>query len=273
MTTTTGDTLNLYRPFPEAKRLKFTSSDPFNPKSYITELLPPRSNAYETRIEGRTIPLDNPVKESRNKLENRAKSERRAKDKKRKKLGVIGRKEAKLKGIWTLDQKDAQWDKFLALHHLWLGYMSELLSLPPRPTHGSPIPPMPNGQSIQSKMTKADFHGAIVTVREAKNPCLLGCSGIIIHETENTFKVVTPKNSVKVIPKANSIFVMHIPLYSVLQPETSTEDPSSQHPIPVAMPSLCADPMIEFELYGNQFCFRSADRATRKFKAKETIEL
>ena len=33
------------------------------------------------------------------------------------------------------------------------------------------------------------------------------------------------------------------------------------------------DPHIEFELYGNQFCFRAADRAGRKFKHKETIEL
>jgi len=32
-------------------------------------------------------------------------------------------------------------------------------------------------------------------------------------------------------------------------------------------------PHIEFELYGNQFCFRAADRAGRKFKHKETIEL
>ena len=32
-------------------------------------------------------------------------------------------------------------------------------------------------------------------------------------------------------------------------------------------------PRIELELYGNQFCFRAADRASRKFKHKETIEL
>ena len=32
-------------------------------------------------------------------------------------------------------------------------------------------------------------------------------------------------------------------------------------------------PHIEFELYGNQFRFRSAERAGRKFKPKETIEL
>ena len=33
------------------------------------------------------------------------------------------------------------------------------------------------------------------------------------------------------------------------------------------------EPHIEFELYGNQFCFRSGERAGRKFKPKETIEL
>jgi hypothetical protein len=32
-------------------------------------------------------------------------------------------------------------------------------------------------------------------------------------------------------------------------------------------------PHVEIELYGNQFCFRAADRAGRKFKHKETIEL
>ncbi len=32
-------------------------------------------------------------------------------------------------------------------------------------------------------------------------------------------------------------------------------------------------PHVEIELYGNQFCFRSADRAGRKFKHKESIEL
>lgn len=32
-------------------------------------------------------------------------------------------------------------------------------------------------------------------------------------------------------------------------------------------------PHVEFELYGNQFCFRAVDRAGRKFKHKESIEL
>lgn len=36
---------------------------------------------------------------------------------------------------------------------------------------------------------------------------------------------------------------------------------------------LTVIPHMEFELYGNQFRFRAAERAGKKFKAKETIEL
>jgi len=32
-------------------------------------------------------------------------------------------------------------------------------------------------------------------------------------------------------------------------------------------------PHMSFDLYGNHFCFRAADRAGKKFKWKETIEL
>ena len=44
---------------------------------------------------------------------------------------------------------------------------------------------------------------------------------------------------------------------------------------PASTPSLdlTVIPHMEFELYGNQFRFRAAERAGKKFKAKETIEL
>ena len=114
---------------------------------------------------------------------------------------------------------------------------------------------------------------------QSKNPCLVGISGIVIHETENTFKVITPNNQLKraaklnriltlveskkiscctVIPKSNSIFSFRIPLYDVR---------SADEPIKQLIPSL------EFQLYGNHFRFRASDRSSRKFKHKETIEL
>lgn len=153
------------------------------------------------------------------------------------------------------------------------------------------------------------------TARRSKNASLVGVSGIVVQETENTFKVVTRNNKLKgaclplfcmcvcpsripsfyftVLPKQGSVFAFAVPLYS-----TESESSRSASGAPAAtgsgtnsgtndreadadaggdgtreMRTVLDGPHIEFELYGNQFCFRAADRAGRKFKHKETIEL
>jgi ribonuclease P protein subunit POP4 len=120
------------------------------------------------------------------------------------------------------------------------------------------------------------------TVKECKNASRVGCEGIVVHETSNTFKVVTRQDKLKgvcipciptpliigyhrpmatkltghlVLPKQGAIFTLSLPLFA--------PSPHSQE----------SDPRIEFELYGNQFRFRAAERAGKKFKAKDTIEL
>ncbi|KAG6334748.1 hypothetical protein ID866_4337 [Astraeus odoratus] len=88
-----------------------------------------------------------------------------------------------------------------------------------------------------------------------------------------------------VIPKQHSIFTLAIPLYSTLDPASpgaqtalhtwSYQEPPS-HDKTTMQPSLSTVfdmPHMELELYGNQFLYRSTERAGRKFKAKETIEL
>jgi ribonuclease P protein subunit POP4 len=85
-----------------------------------------------------------------------------------------------------------------------------------------------------------------------------------------------------VIPKQNSIFAFAVPLTSTLPravpPEAMESTSTSPAALPVAeepsdLSTVLDGPHIEFELYGNQFRFRAADRAGRKFKHKETIEL
>ena len=69
-----------------------------------------------------------------------------------------------------------------------------------------------------------------------------------------------------VLPKQNSVFSFRIPLYDNRNVPSSTESSGSVAPeIEV--------PQMEFELYGNQFRFRAAERAGRKFKHKESIAL
>nr|CAG8473407.1 6730_t:CDS:2 [Entrophospora candida]CAG8481106.1 763_t:CDS:2 [Entrophospora candida] len=96
--------------------------------------------------------------------------------------------------------------------------------------------------AFSQKLLKADFHGAILTVSKSKCPSYIGVTGIIVQETENMFKFVTKNDVLKSLPKANNVFTFII----------------HNH---------------EFTLYGNQFRFRSAIRATKKFKNKPTIDL
>jgi ribonuclease P protein subunit POP4 len=76
-----------------------------------------------------------------------------------------------------------------------------------------------------------------------------------------------------VIPKENSIFTFAVPFYSTLPASYKPHEPL---PIPDpdnAKTTVLQAPHMEFELHGNQFRFRAAERAGRKFKHKETIEL
>ncbi|KAH9955899.1 Rof/RNase P-like protein [Russula dissimulans] len=161
--------------------------------------------------------------------------------------------------------------------------MSELLGLGEAPRNNPPLPSpalaaaMPRAAEVHPKLVKADFHGSIVTVRRSKNPALVGVSGIVVQETENTFKVVTRKDKLKVLPKQGSVFVFAVPLYStvaVAAPMAGSDPGALKGSGELSRAGTVLDgPRVEMELYGNQFCFRAADRVGRKFKHKETVEL
>jgi len=78
-----------------------------------------------------------------------------------------------------------------------------------------------------------------------------------------------------VIPKRNSIFALRIPLYATnvsgLEGGVGADNDDSRPPAATTVDDQ--GPQLEFEMYGNQLCFRASDRASRKFKFKETIEL
>jgi ribonuclease P protein subunit POP4 len=73
-------------------------------------------------------------------------------------------------------------------------------------------------------------------------PSVIGISGILVQETTSTFRLVTHSNQLKTILKHQHIFTL------------------SHH--------LCL-----FELYGSHFCSRIAERSSKKFKQKATIQL
>ncbi|KAL4074740.1 Rof/RNase P-like protein [Scleroderma yunnanense] len=281
------ETIDIYKPLTIGKnqRLVLTSGAPFTP-TYVqsqTRVSDPAS-LYEARVKGRHVALANPVKEKTN--EKKKKRPERIKRAEK----TLARRNGK-KGGWKIEKASERFDLFIPLHRLWMGYMSELLDLPPAPltspggTDSDLSCGIPNSSTLHAKLVKADLHGSILTVRQSRNPCLVGLSGIVLYESENAFRVISKANQTKLIPKQNSIFTLAVPLHSTLTPSftgTQTPQPTPTHH-PSSLPSesnpqsdlttVLDKPHLEFELYGNQFCFRSAERAGRKFKAKETIEL
>ncbi|KAF5368892.1 hypothetical protein D9758_002976 [Tetrapyrgos nigripes] len=276
-------TLDVYQElsFIRDQRITLTSSAPFTPSFVIASVSRSSNPAeiYAERVRGRKILLENPIKVSRAKqqLEDQRKKRKEAKKKRAKNKLLMKRRDAKLNGIWKLEKGQAKFELFIPLHHLWMGYMSEILGLP-QSSSVSGVPTLkdaPSSVGMHPKLVKADFHGSILTVKQSKCPSLVGLSGIVIHETENTFRIVTRDNKDKILPKQNSIFTFSVPLFSTLPP---TYTPDQAFPIPdpnsESVKATVLDmPHLEFDLYGNQFRFRSAERAGKKFKPKETIEL
>ncbi|KAM6504435.1 RNase P subunit p29-like protein [Amanita muscaria] len=248
------------------KRIKLSSHSPFTP-SFVTSKLTQASDPaaiYAARVQGRQISLE----------KNQAKPQEDAKSLQRAAKFERKRELAKEKGFWNFDRSAVKFHNMLPLHHLWMGYMSELLGLARIPTdeHASAAH-MPNASSMQAKLVKADLHGSIITVYQTKNTSAWGLSGIVILDTTNALTIVTKQDKVKIVPKQNSVFTLCVPLHQMPTPSPKDQHEGSSVSQNTNLLTVLDLPHIEFKLYGNEFRFRSADRASRKFKHKETIEL
>ncbi|KDE05639.1 hypothetical protein MVLG_04010 [Microbotryum lychnidis-dioicae p1A1 Lamole] len=277
-----------YSILPPATRRKIDPRSTVLSKPYLESLNIPDDVAQE-RIANKYLQLEPPEgKESdRRKAElatRKAEKDKRTLAKIRQSgCGLVGKARRKRLGR-TVDEK-IRYDSVLPLHHLWLGYMSELLGIrleappidssttedtigtttttatqkldkttlypmfPPRQHDGPPMSELNvNVVALHSKLVKAEFVGSIVAVKRAKNPSLVGIQGIVLQETQGTFKLVTAKSQIKLVPKQGSVFDITLPLAA-----KDESNPSSRK--------------LSFDLFGDQFAYRSAERVGKKWKA------
>lgn len=191
----------------------------------------------------------------------------------------LSRRQRKRIGLDEIDE-NVTYESLLQVHNLWLGYIQSLLGLVDQ--HGqinrSIIQTSSNSSqasinsanqsAIQGTIVKADFTGAPIRVIRAKNPSLVGIQGIVAKEGESTFQLITqPKpvqrrksaSLVKIIPKQDCVFAVQVTI------------PGDEHAgIDPFAPNLAK---LDVTLYGNQLCNALPTRATKKFKARKTIEL
>eukprot|EP00050_Salpingoeca_kvevrii_P018450 m.74442 g.74442 ORF g.74442 m.74442 type:complete len:248 (+) comp8053_c0_seq2:2521-3264(+) len=176
---------------------------------------------FDAKLGQRVVMLDNPA----GKLKSRHRTPRRGPSRAAAKQPIPG-----------LPDAPPKYETFLGLHALWSEYMAEAL----RPALENTKDP--NHTSIQTKLLKADYHGAFLTVIRSKQPSFVGRSGIVVHETSQTFQVITPDNVTLTLPKPNSVFSF----------------------------SVCG---LTCTLYGNHIRYKGTERTVRKFKSKSSIDL
>lgn len=219
----------------------------------FAELLAPGSEAnahaqFDARVAGRRVLLGNADRAAthnddqgigRRAARLRRKARRQgALAKKKARKSVRGSRERHLPG------KELKYEDALALHDLWKEYMRVLLNLHQVDDHTTQNVSWIS--NIQSTLLKADWTGAHMRVVQATNPSLVHSSGIVAQETHETFVLVSATAS-RTIPKRNCVFSVEI--------------------------EITLDKMFSVELHGNQLRYTMPARATRKHKARRTVEL
>ncbi|KAI1653529.1 RNase P/MRP, p29 subunit [Daldinia decipiens] len=143
-------------------------------------------------------------------------------------------------GLYDVPKSGQKYAVFEPLNQLWLGYIREVL--------GSEL--YTGGQGAAAKLSAADFHGAKVEVSRSNCPSRVGIQGIVIKDARFVFEIITAKDQIKTVPKEGTMFRVSVP---PLQQEHTIASASDRKP-------------FTFEIHGDQFQYRSADRANKKFK-------
>ncbi|XP_072527589.1 ribonuclease P protein subunit p29 [Salminus brasiliensis] len=157
---------------------------------------------------------------------------KKARGKKTKAKGLNAKERRELK-VFQLKPEHQKYELFLPLHELWKQYITDLCN---------GLKPGSNPQTIQQKLLKADFHGAVLSVVRSKCPSYVGTTGILVQELKHVFKIITKEDRLKTIPKRNSVFSVEVGDFIT-------------------------------HIYGSKFELRSSERSAKKFKVKGTIDL
>ncbi|KAL1836571.1 hypothetical protein VTJ49DRAFT_4911 [Mycothermus thermophilus] len=188
-------------------------------------------------------PPPSDAREARRRAQERRKQQRR-KALKPKPLSATQRRKL---GLYDVPRSGQKYALFEPLHKLWLGYVREVL--------GNEV--FSGGEGAAAKLASADFHGAGVEVVRSGCVSRVGIRGIIIKDSRFAFEIVTPKNRVKLVPKEGTVFRFEVPV-----PVRKAEGgESGGDRVKEEMSNFV------FEIHGEQFQYRSADRASRKFRA------
>nr|CAD7199860.1 unnamed protein product [Timema douglasi] len=148
----------------------------------------------------------------------------------------LSRKERKSLGLNKIEKKGLLFRDFLPLHQLWKEYMRSHLDT--ETLEASGFTGDPGGKQwnqVSQLLIKAEYVGAYMRVVRSRCSSLVGKAGLVLMDTQKTFKLIGKDNVVRVVPKETCTFTVQLDKYV-------------------------------FTVYGKQFCIRSSHRSVRKVK-------
>jgi ribonuclease P protein subunit POP4 len=118
-----------------------------------------------------------------------------AKARKSRKPKPLSAKQKRALCLYDIPKEQQKYEIFEPLHHMWLGYIREVLSIDKPKTVG-------RGFHLEAKgagplLGAADLHGALVEVVRCRCVGRVGVKGIIAKETRGTFEIITKTNELK----------------------------------------------------------------------------
>jgi len=138
--------------------------------------------------------------------------------------GLSGKERRDL-GLYRLPKKGLTYDLFLPLHSLWQGYMKELIDFATLESGGwePSLNEDPRQLQLQTRLCRADLHGASVRVAGATCATHVGVEGLVVMETKNTLQIISKDNRVRFIPKLGSSFSFLLGTFVVTLPGSSID--------------------------------------------------
>jgi ribonuclease P protein subunit POP4 len=198
-----------------------------------------KQEQFLTKIEHKSLLL-HPTTATDSRTIKRDKEKARLEKKRRPK--PLSARERKKSGWDTIPQSSRDPQLYEALNTLWQGYMAEILA----------------DGSAGAKLLKADYHGARVTVVQSSCPSHVFATGIVIKETRNTFDIGKGTGRVVTIPKRATVFEFETQI-----PATSEETGTGNSEVRST---------VKWQVFGEHFGYRAAERVSKKFKGRSTID-
>ncbi|CAL9730464.1 RNases MRP/P 32.9 kDa subunit [Monosporozyma unispora] len=142
-----------------------------------------------------------------------------------------------------------RYENYLSMYEkLWLGYIREVLGIEKDVKDSKKL--NMNQSSALTKLSMAEYNGAMLRVVKSINKDIIGKQGIVIWDSQKSFIMITKGKLVdelKVIPKRGTVFNFEVPINE--------------------------SDALQYTILGDRFKYRSSDRAARKFKGRRCDDL